>query len=131
MTQTTTKVILGAVAMLLANTLVGCGAGALQVRRGAWSGELALHGDVTTAEYAAQRAMLDHCGGRSRILSRREAEQVALVDGGSVARELAPDGGHRVHYLCVSRAPATFRAAPGDDSISGDHTASIAARDGI
>ena len=96
---------------LLSFGLVGCGGAAWQVRRGAWSGELALHGSITEAQYSAEDAMIAHCGGRARLVYGAEAEHVAIADALTVPpREVTVDhGGRRLHYVCVSRAPMAFR----------------------
>lgn len=108
---TNTKALGFALFTLLASSLVGCGGAAWQVRRGAWSGEIALHGSLTDAHYAAEDTMLAHCGGRARIVYGAEAERVAIADTSSVPpHEVAVDhGGRRMHYVCVSRAPSAFQ----------------------
>jgi hypothetical protein len=87
---------------------MGCAGSAHVVRRGAYSGELALTGGSHASMDAAQMAMLEHCGGRVRIVSEDEARTFAAVDpsiakseGASVAIE-----GERLHYVCVSLASA-------------------------
>jgi hypothetical protein len=116
MTNIIGKSVLGA-SLLLAASALGCGGSAWQMRRGGWSGELALRGPMVDAEYAAQQSILAHCGGRARIVHGAEAERAALADAASVApHEVSIDRtGRRVHYVCVSRAPAAFRT-PHDTS---------------
>ncbi len=99
---------------LLGSLSMGCGGAAWQVRRGDWSGELALHGPITDAHHAAEDTMLAHCRGRARIVSGAEAERVAMADSSAVpSREITVDhGGRRLHYICVSRAPVAFRGRP-------------------
>ena len=128
----TKKLVVGALMLVLASTTVGCGVlgTAHHVRRGAWSGELAVRGDVTGREYAAQRAMLDHCGGRSRVLSSEEAVRAALADGRDESQVLStPVPGYRVHYVCTSRAPAAF-LAPSDTPPTATSAATLATRGG-
>ena len=126
----TTKMALGGLVAMLASVAMGCGAGAVHLRRGSWSGELALHGDLTSSEYAAQRAMLDHCGGRSRVLSPEEAERVALADGGAAHEVTRDASGRRVHYVCTSRAPIGFRSEPDAETTTSSASAGRAASRG-
>lgn len=105
------------VGMMLLGTLAlgavstGCSGAAWSMRRGAWSGELALHGPIVDAQHAAEDAMLTHCGGRARVVVGAEAERVMFADGAtSPPREVTVDPtGRHVHYVCVSRAPVEFR----------------------
>lgn len=111
MTANITRTCTLALLAFLASSLVGCGGAAWQVRRGAWSGEIALHGSLTDAHYAAEDTILAHCGGRARIVQGAEAERVAIADAASVPpREVSVDhGGRRMHYVCVGRAPSAFQ----------------------
>jgi hypothetical protein len=91
-------------------TTVGCGAGAVSVvRRGSYSGELALRGAVVDSHYAAEEAILDHCQGRARIVSGTEGAELAVRDAdrdrAKPRADVAPEV-ERVHYVCVSLAPA-------------------------
>ena len=89
-------------------TTVGCGAGSASfVRRGAYSGELALTGPVVGSHYAAEQAMLDHCQGRVRIVDGTAGAELAVSDASvdQAKTDAAPSDGERVHYVCVSRAP--------------------------
>jgi hypothetical protein len=128
MTKTTTMMLAGIAIAMVAS---GCNGAAWQMRRGAWSGELALHGPMVDAEYAAQDAMAAHCGGRARIVEGAEAERVALADSASVpAHEVTVDrSGRRVHYVCVSRAPVAFRT-PGPSEHRAA-TVTVASRDAL
>jgi hypothetical protein len=115
----TTLTRLGLLALALSSlTLVGCGGSAWQVRRGTWSGELALHGSVIDAHYRAEDIAMEHCGGRARFVYGAEAERIAVADDSAVpARGVEVDhGGERVRYVCVERAPLAFRDAPAGDA---------------
>jgi hypothetical protein len=110
MTNDIQKTVLAATVLLLAVGSIGCGSSVHSMRRGDWSGELALRGPIVDAEYAAQDAMLEHCGGRARVVVGAEAERAALADRVAPAREVWLDRtGRHVHYVCVSRAPSAFR----------------------
>jgi hypothetical protein len=108
-----TKNIIGLVTgvLVLGAATTGCSGAAWTMRRGAWSGELALHGPIVDAQYAAHDQMIAHCGGRVRLVEGAEAERVALADASTrPPREVTVDTtGRRVHYVCVSRAPMEFR----------------------
>jgi hypothetical protein len=117
---------------VLSAALVGCGGGATVMRRGAWSGELALHGSITDAQYAAEDEVMAHCQGRARFVYGAEAERVAIADGETSpsAVRATPDD-RMVRYVCVSRAPEAYRTgghheAPADaasaTSIARTHT---------
>jgi hypothetical protein len=111
MTNTIGKLVWGTLSFVLALSTIGCGSAAWQLRRGQWSGELALRGSLVEAEYAAQDTILAHCGGRARIVVGAEAERAALADATSLpAHAVSLDRtGRRVHYICITRAPAAFR----------------------
>ncbi len=116
-TMKTMMVVLGL--SLCGVTTVGCGSGAASVvRRGAYSGELALTGTIVESHYAAEVAMLDHCHGRARIVDRTQGAELAVRDaaGGAAKADDAGldgagldgaglDGAERLQYVCVSRAP--------------------------
>lgn len=74
----------------------GCAGTATTLRRGAWSGELALSGNVVEARYAAEDRMLEHCRGRARILGSDEALRVRRED----ASELVSAPGEVLAYSC-------------------------------
>lgn len=104
-TMKTTMVVLSL--CLLGMTTVGCGAGAASiVRRGAYSGELALSGTVIDSHYAAEAAMLEHCDGRARIVDATEGGELSVSDAsdGAAKADDASISGERVHYVCVTRA---------------------------
>jgi hypothetical protein len=114
-TWKTACVVLGL--SLCGATTIGCAGGtsALRqgghvtvVRRGAYSGELALSGSVIGAHYAAELAVLDHCQGRARFVEGAEAQALAVDTLGDDAKSggIAPDGSEPLHYVCVSRAPS-------------------------
>jgi hypothetical protein len=102
-------------ALSIAGMAMGCTGAAWSMRRGDWSGELALHGPMLDAQNAAHDAMTAHCGGRARIVEGAEAERVAAADDTTrPPREVDVDTtGRRVHYVCISRAPLEFRSAHG------------------
>lgn len=94
------------VVVTLATTFaIGCGGSAHVVRRGSYSGELALTGGVYERMDAAQMAMLEHCGGRARIVSADEALALAATDPGigKTAGEVESVDGERLHYVCTAR----------------------------
>jgi hypothetical protein len=104
-TKTMAAVMVAAAAMLS----IGCGGAAHVVRRGAYSGELALSGGTVGSMDAAQLAMLEHCGGRARIVSGGEAARLSAIDPGAVAKADGagtPDG-ERLQYVCVTLAEAS------------------------
>ena len=98
-------VIVAAAAMLS----VGCGGMAHVVRRGSFSGELALSGGAVASMDVAQMAMLEHCHGRVRIVNGDEAAMLSATDPGAVAKAdgSATPSGERVHYVCVTLAEAS------------------------
>jgi hypothetical protein len=105
------RIVFGIVSVLSVSGCASSGQLARHVRRGAWSGELVLHGPVVDAHLAAQDQMLAHCGGRFRIVEGAQAERVALADTSAGAHEVRVDRSHRsIHYVCVSRAPTQFRS---------------------
>lgn len=119
----TARIALLASLFALSATLVGCGGGATVMRRGAWSGELALHGSITDAQYAAEDEVIAHCQGRARFVYGAEAERVALADGEAAPREITSAREERtVRYVCVSRAPEAFRTRTHDDAPASDDT---------
>ena len=105
------KIVFGIVSVMSMSGCASSGQLAHHVRRGAWSGELALHGPVVDAHLAAQDQMLAHCGGRFRIVEGAQAERVALADTSSGVHQVRVDRSRRsIHYVCVSRAPTEFRS---------------------
>lgn len=118
-TQGMTKTLLQLVlASAIALTTIGCGAsmgldrapepGQVRVvRRGDVSGELALR-PTFAAHYAAEDAMLAHCGGRVRFVSAAEAAELAIVDPSDPTKvdDLVMIDPHaeRLYYVCVTRA---------------------------
>lgn len=92
-------VVLGLAAVL---STVGCGGSAVVVRRGRWSGELALQGPVTEAFADAEVEMAEHCGGRARIVRDDEAGRIEALD--AAPRAASSPGAERVRYVCVTRA---------------------------
>jgi hypothetical protein len=103
--KTTVAMMVAAAAMLS----IGCGGAAHIVRRGSYSGELALTGGTVASMDAAQMAMLEHCGGRVRIVTGDEARTLAAIDPGASAKadgESAPSG-ERLDYVCVTLAEAS------------------------
>jgi hypothetical protein len=105
MTNKTWMLVMVAVAAMGA---MGCGGSAHVVRRGGYSGELALSGGLHARMDAAQMAMLEHCGGRARIVSGDEALALSATDPGiaKTAGEIATVEGERLHYVCVTMASA-------------------------
>ena len=85
---------------------IGCAGSAHVVRRGSYSGELALTGGVHARMEAAQSAMLDHCEGRVRMLDTEQARTMAAVDPGIAKADASPTPieGERLYYVCVTRA---------------------------
>lgn len=101
--------------MLVMSTVVamgsiGCAGSAQIVRRGSYSGELALTGGTHASMDAAQLAILEHCGGRARFVTDGEARALAATDPG-VAKpsELRTIEGERLHYVCVTLATSASR----------------------
>lgn len=86
---------LGVVVLTLLGS--GCAGTATVVRRGEWSGELALSGSPAEAWYAAEDRMLEHCGGRSRVLATGEAARLREED----ASEVRSAEGELMVYTCV------------------------------
>jgi hypothetical protein len=74
------------------------------VRRGAYSGEIALLGG-SSAHYAAEDAMLAHCAGRVRSVASEEAAALAVRDPGETGkpRDVVSAEIERVFYACVTR----------------------------
>jgi hypothetical protein len=117
---TATNVMSGIVLGWLVATTIGCG-GAMAVRgsRGAqesiavvrhgdYSGEIALTGEVIASHYAAEDAMIAHCGGRARFVDATEAQRVAVADPSEPgkaddAAAALPPSVERVYYVCVTR----------------------------
>lgn len=84
---------------------VGCGSASF-VRRGAYSGELALRGAAIPARHSAESAMLEHCQGRVEIVDATTGAQLAVRDAAAASKpDNALTEGERVHYLCVTRMP--------------------------
>ncbi len=85
---------------------IGCAGSAHVVRRGSYSGELALTGGAHARMEAAQSAMLDHCEGRVRMVGTEEARTMAAVDPGIAKADASttPVEGERLYYVCVTRA---------------------------
>ena len=125
--MTTTK--LGLLGLLLITaTSTGCGAASLAatradvmhspiavVRQGTYSGELALTGSVIASHYAAEDAMIAHCGGRVRFVAQADASRLAVADpsepgkANDAAAALSP-AIERVYYVCVTREHAVHAA---------------------
>lgn len=105
MTNKTWMLVMVAVAAMGS---IGCGGAAHVVRRGAYSGELALTGGLVARTDAAQMAMLEHCGGRARVVSGEEALALASTDPGiaKTAGDLVQVDGEHLHYVCVTLASA-------------------------
>ena len=114
--------------VLIAATSTGCGAASLAatradvtrapiavVRQGTYSGELALTGSVIASHYAAEDAMIAHCGGRVRFVAQAEASRLAVADpsepgkADDASAALSP-AIERVYYVCVTREHATHAA---------------------
>ncbi len=85
--------------------VIGCGGSAHVVRRGSYSGELALTGPTHARMDAAQLAMLDHCAGRVRFVTGDEASAMAAIDPGVAKADASAVTieGERLHYVCVTR----------------------------
>jgi hypothetical protein len=95
-----------AMVAVAAMSAIGCAGSAHVVRRGSFSGELALTGGRHARMDAAQMAMLEHCGGRARVVSGDEALSIAATDPGiaKTAGEIVQVDGERLHYVCITLA---------------------------
>jgi hypothetical protein len=114
------RTLLAALSLSLA-LVTGCGGAQLRasrssiaiVRQGDYSGELALVGTTMSSHYAAEDAMIAHCGGRVRFASADEAARLAVADPGEASKAddttLLSPSVERVFYVCVTREAAATR----------------------
>lgn len=91
---------------------IGCGSSMRHVRHGASGGEIAFEGALVPGMSAAHLAMVEHCGGRFRIVDDAEAASLAMLAADpSKAEEAASESiavsGTTVHYVCESHARRT------------------------
>jgi hypothetical protein len=109
-TMTIKAMVLGMLAVV-AMTSIGCAGSAQVVRRGRHSGELALQGAPHASMDAAQLSMLEHCGGRVRIVDSTEASALRASDPGiaKAQREVTAIDGERLYYVCVTLAASASR----------------------
>lgn len=81
------------------------------VRQHAQGGEIALHGPVVASHHAAEDAMVEHCGGRVRVVAVVRGTESSGASAHTKLETLeVPRDAEHVHYVCVSR---TSRALAG------------------